>query len=66
MYIIIEHNFDNMENNYPNSSNIVGYVEDEINASKWIENKMKDIKQHEGWDGDVYPYFSYIKAEKLS
>ena len=45
---IIEHNFDNMENDYPNSSNIVGYVEDEINASKWIENKMKDIKQYKG------------------
>lgn len=66
MCIIIEHNFDNMENDYPNSSNIVGYVEDEINSSKWIENKMKDIKQYKGWDGDMYPYFSYIKVEKLS
>lgn len=65
MYIIIEHNFDNMENHYPNSSNIVGYIEDEINVSKWIKNKMKGIKQHKGWDGNMYPYFDYMKVEKI-
>lgn len=39
MCIIIEHNFDNMENDYPNSSNIVGYVEDEINAQNGSKTK---------------------------
>jgi len=65
MYIVIEHNFDNMENHNPNYSNIVGYVEDETSAIKWIEEKKQNINQHKGWDGEMYPYFDYKFIKKL-
>lgn len=53
MYLIIKHDFDNMENHDPWLQEIVGYVEDEISAIRWINEITKSLKQYKGWDGSM-------------
>ncbi len=65
MYLIIKHDFDNMENKDPWFNEIVGYTEDEIGAIKYINEIIKDIKQYSGYDGSMYPYYTKRYIEKL-
>lgn len=65
MYIIIKHDFDNMENQEPWFQEIVGYVDDEVSAIKWINDTIKDLRQYKGWDGGMYPYYEKKFIEKL-
>ena len=65
MYLIIKHDFDNMENHDPWFQEIVGYVDDEVSAIKWINETTKDLRQYKGCDGGIYPYYEKKFIEKL-
>lgn len=64
-YLIIKHTFNNMENTYPDESEIVGYVENEQDADKWIESNVKQLNIYKGWDGCTYPYYTKELVKKL-
>lgn len=63
MYLIVKHDFDNMENHEPWYTTIIGYAEDETDADMWM-NSQND-KQYKGWDGRMYPYYTKEKIEKV-
>lgn len=67
MYIIQKHGFDNMENRNPWYTDIIGYIDtdDEETAKKYVEGKTENAKKYKGWDGKMYPYFTYTALEKL-
>lgn len=65
MYLIIKHDFDNMENHEPWLQEIVGYVEDELSAIRWINETTKSLRQYKGWDGSMYPYYEKRFVEKI-
>lgn len=64
MYLIIKHDFDNMENYNPDYTTVIGYIKDELDANAWIESQ--NDKQYKGWDGAMYPYYTKEKIEKIS
>lgn len=67
MYLIIEHDFDSLENNIEEArvKNIVGYADGEVEAVHWISDKMRDTKQFKGYDGVMYPWYEKKHIEKL-
>lgn len=64
MYLIIKHNFDNMENHNPEYTELVGYIKDELDADAWIESQG-DIELYKGWNGMMYPYYTKQKIKKI-
>ena len=67
MYLIIEHDFDFLENNIEDAriKSIVGYTDEEIEALHWISSKMRDTKRVKGYDGIMYPWYEEKFVEKL-
>ena len=65
MYLIIKHDFDNIENQHPWFEEIIGYVDDEISAIQWINAIRKDLHQYKGYDGSTYPWYEKRYVEKL-
>ena len=63
MYLIIKHDFDNMENRAPWYTTIIGYVENELDADVWI--KSQNNKKYKGWDSKMYPYYTKEKIERV-
>lgn len=63
MYIVIKHDFDNMENYTPHISKVVGYIRNKVRADAWI--KSQNDKQYKGWDEKIYPYYTKEKVRKL-
>lgn len=63
MYLIIKHDFDNLENYNPHYTTIVGYIEGELDADIWIQKQDKE--QYKGWNGEMYPYYTKHKIEEL-
>lgn len=63
MYLIIKHDFDNMENHNPDYTTVIGYIKDELDADAWM--KSQNHKHYKGWDGKMYPYYTMQKIEKI-
>ena len=66
IFLIIKHDFDNLENNSAQAhiKQIIGYVESEEQAK--VEIEILEIKPHysfRGWDGNMYPYWTIEKIE---
>lgn len=64
MYLIIRHDFDNMENRYPERTKIIGYIKDGLDADAWCMSQ--NYEQYRGWDGKLYPYYTKQKIEKIN
>lgn len=64
MYLIVKHDFDNMENYNPDYTTIIGYIKDELDADTWI--KSQNDKQYRGYDGEMYPYYTKENIKKIS
>lgn len=63
MYLIIKHDFDNMENHNPYYTTIIGYIKDELDADVYCMSQ--NYEQYKGWDGKLYPYYTKQKIEKI-
>ena len=53
--IIIRKDFCNMENHYPESETVIGFVKNETEAVSAIGSISGE--KYEGWDGNTYPVF---------
>jgi hypothetical protein len=66
MFLIIKHGFDSMENELGSAryTSIIGCIENELDADAWIASQ--DIQQYKGWDGNMYPYYTKKKVERVN
>ena len=65
MYLIVKHSFDSLENYDPEYTEVIGYIEDELDADAWIESQGNK-EQYKGWDGMMYPYYTKQKIEEIA
>lgn len=65
MFVIIQHDFDNMENYTPHFESVIGYIKDELDADAWIEAQKDNVK-YKGYDGKMYPRYTKQKIEKIA
>ena len=77
IYLIIKHGFDSSENHNPKYSNYVGYVKEEDQAKRIIQNFNKEnkfisngklynkYKSYFFWEDILYPYLSYVKINEF-
>ena len=75
IYLIIKHDFDNLENRDAHEISHYGYIESEELAKEFIENYNSSAlyssnnvwcKKYKGWDKKIYPYLSYKEIEKIA
>lgn len=68
-FAIIENDFNNIENHNPLSEAVIGYIECESveEADHFcLEKGFTAVKTYRGWDGMIYPHYTYKKIEKLN
>ena len=65
IYLIVRHDFNEMENRNPYEITNIGYIEDELDADKWIESH-NDKELGKSWGKVIYPYYTKEKIEKIN
>lgn len=63
MYLIVKHDFDNMENYNPERITIIGYIKDGLDADAWCMSQ--NYEQYKNWNEKTYPYYTKHKIEKI-
>lgn len=64
MYVIVEHNFDNMATRNPEYSKVIGYIDNESDADAWIKSSNYNTK-YTGWNKIAYPFYTKIEVEEF-
>ncbi len=75
IYLIMIHEFDNLENRDGKEVSPYGYMKDEELTIEFINHYNSSIlyskdgtwyRKYQGWDNNTYPYLSYEKINEVS
>jgi hypothetical protein len=64
IYVIEQHDFDNMENHYPEYQKIYGYTSLKSRANVMV-SELDKKKKYKGWDGKFYPQYKIIEVDEI-
>ena len=75
VYLMMIHEFDNLENRNAEKISPYGYMEDEDLTIEFINHYNSSIlyskdetwyRKYQGWDHNTYPYLSYQEISKIN
>lgn len=64
IYLIIKHDFDNLENHQPHYEEILGYAETLSGATASVKTLEITTPKYKGWDKETYPKFAIKPVSK--